>query len=96
MKLNINVQEALSEWRVIINEEKLAAKTEKRESVINEDFEKLLIVAETQNMCIKILKNGKSFKELESWIIEPNELLDNQSPIEAIENGEVDRVYSII
>jgi len=96
MKLNINVQEALSEWRVIINEEKLAAKTEKRESVINEDFEKLLIVAETQNMCIKILKNGKSFKELESWIIETNELLDNQSPIEAIENGEVDRVYSII
>jgi hypothetical protein len=96
MKLNITVQVALSEWRVIINEEKLAAQTEKRESVINEDFEKLLIIAETQNMCIKILKNGKSFKELESWIIRPSELLDNQSPIEAIENGEVDRVYSII
>ncbi len=96
MKLNINVQEALSEWRLVINGEKTAAQTEERESVINEDFEKLLIIAETQNMCIKVLKNGKSFKELESWITEPNELLENQSPIEAIQNGEVERVYSII
>jgi hypothetical protein len=92
----MNVQEMLINWRNIINTEKSNAQSEKRDSVINIDFEQLLVIAETQNACIKAMRKGKSAQELETWLVEPNKLLNDKSPLEIIDTGEVHKVYDII
>lgn len=92
----MNVQEMLINWRNIINTEKSNAQSEKRDSVINIDFEQLLVIAETQNACIKAMRTGKSAQELETWLVEPNKLLNDKSPLEMIDTGEVHKVYDII
>jgi|688.fasta_scaffold482058_3 hypothetical protein len=92
----MNVQEMLINWRNIINTEKSNAQSEKRDSVINIDFEQLLVIAETQNACIKAMRKGKSAQELETWLVEPNKFLNDKSPLEMIDTGEVHKVYDII
>lgn len=92
----MNVQELLTEWRLTINNEKTSSIAENRDSLVNQDFEKLLIIAESQNVCIKALRNGKTPQELETWLVESNNLLDNKSPLNAIEDGEIEKVYNII
>jgi uncharacterized protein (DUF2384 family) len=92
----MNVQEMLTNWRNIINTEKTNAQSEKRDSVVNTEFEQLLTIAETQNACIKAMRKGKTAEELETWLIEPNKLLDNKSPLETIDTGEAHKVYDII
>lgn len=92
----MNVQEMLVNWRITVNTENDNAQKENRSSIVNEEFEQLLRIAETQNACIKAMRKGKSTQELEAWLVEPNELLDNRTPLDAIDNGEVNRVYEII
>lgn len=92
----MNVQEMLVNWRNTINSEKFNAQNENRSSMINTEFEQLLTIAETQNACIKAMKNGMSVQDLEKWLVESNKLLDNKSPLEMIEMGQVDKVYQIV
>lgn len=92
----MNVQEILVSWRQTINIEKENSIKENRDSVVNTDFEQLLIIAETQNACIKAMRKGKTAQELEIWLVEPNKSLNNKSPLEVIESGNVNHVYDII
>ena len=92
----MNVQEMLLQWRETVNTEKTVALSKNRASLVNEEFEQLLIIAETQNACIKAMRKGKTAQELETWLIDPNKQLDNKSPLDVINAGEVDKVYKII
>ena len=92
----MDVQELLVRWREVINTEREKAKSENRENLVDTDFEQLLMVAETQNACIKAIRKGSSVEELETWLTKPNDLLDNKSPVDVIQEGQVQRVYQII
>jgi uncharacterized protein (DUF2384 family) len=92
----MNVQEMLVAWRDIVNTENLNASEGNRASSVNTEFEQLLTIAETQNACIKAMRKGKTAEELETWLVEPNKLLDNKSPLDIISIGEVHKVYDII
>lgn len=81
----MNVQEKLIRYRQIVD---------KLEEV-PEEYADLLMIAETQNACIKMLR-FMEFKDVEKFIVSPHEKLDNVSPIEAIEKGNVGAVYEII
>lgn len=91
----MNVQQKLSEFRSIIQQEKESALKENRQSQINIEFEELLIIAETQNVCIKALKK-MTHEELTKWLVEENNELNNLSPVQLIESGDVNKVYQII
>ena len=92
----MNVQEMLVNWRDIVNAENINARKENRASTVNVEFVQLLTIAETQNACIKAMRKGKTAEELETWLVEPNKLLDNKSPLDIIDTGEVHKVYDII
>ena len=92
----MDVQELLLRWREVINTEREKAKSENRENLVDTDFEQLLMVAETQNACIKAIRKGSSVEELETWLTKPNDLLDNKSPVDVIQEGQVQKVYQII
>lgn len=95
-KINMNVQEMLVNWRDVVNTENFNANKENRASSVNTEFEQLLTIAETQNACIKAMRKGKTAEELETWLVEANKLLDNKSPLDIINAGEVHKVYNII
>lgn len=78
----MNVQEQLSNCRQNI-------------SSLPEEAANLLIIAETQNACIKMLR-FMSFEDVEKLITLQVPALDGLTPIKAIEQGQVAAVYELI
>lgn len=81
----MNVQEKLIKYRQIVDQL----------DEVPEEYSDLLTIAETQNACIKMLR-FMEFKDVEKFIVSQHDKLDNLSPIQAIEQGNVGAVYALI
>lgn len=81
----MNVQEKLIKYREVVD----------RLDEVPEEYSDLLTIAETQNACIKMLR-FMQFKDVEKFIVSEHDQLNNKTPIQAIEEGNVGDVYRLI